>query len=101
MLIKTMDSNNLRELGYNYEHGIGVEKDEKKCFEYYMKAAELGNAVAIVNVGNCYQNGDGVEKDEKKAFEYYKKAADMDYDNGIFGVGICYFSGIGIETNYQ
>ncbi|KAF0458302.1 calmodulin-dependent protein kinase [Gigaspora margarita] len=72
-----MDSNKFRELGYNYGNGIGVEKDEKKSFEYYMKAAELGDAVAITHVGYCYNDGIGVEKDEKKCFEYYTKAAEL------------------------
>ena len=56
-----MDSEQLRELGYDYRHGIGVEKDEKKDFEYNMKAAELGNSDAMEDVGICYQYGIGVE----------------------------------------
>ena len=82
------NANAINNVGGCYFNEIGVEKDEKKVFEYYMKAAELGSAAAIDIVGDCYERGIGVRKDEKKAFEYYKKAADMDYDNGIFGVGV-------------
>ena len=56
-----MDSEQLRTLGCNYELGIGVEKDEKKAFEYYMKAAELGNSDAMQNVSLCYYYGTGVK----------------------------------------
>ncbi|KAF0486653.1 SEL1 protein [Gigaspora margarita] len=68
-----MDAEQLFTLGYNYRHGIGVEKDEKKAFEYYMKAAELGNSDAMQNVSNCYYYGNGVERNYQKSFEYCKR----------------------------
>lgn len=37
--------------GEMYRHGIGTEKDEKKAFSYYEKAAVLGDADGIVKVG--------------------------------------------------
>ncbi|KAF0332815.1 hypothetical protein F8M41_020280, partial [Gigaspora margarita] len=45
-----MDPEKLRSLGYNYENGTSVEKDEKKAFEYYIKAVELGNPIAMQDV---------------------------------------------------
>ncbi|KAF0529897.1 calmodulin-dependent protein kinase [Gigaspora margarita] len=69
-------------LGYNYQNGIGVEKDEHKAFFYYQKSADMGDAQGTRGVGYCYQNGIGVEKDEHKAFIYYQKAAEMGHANG-------------------
>ncbi|KAF0499721.1 calmodulin-dependent protein kinase [Gigaspora margarita] len=94
-----MDSNKLHELGYTYQHGFGVEKDEKEAFENYMKAVELGNAVAINYVGFCYRHGIGVEKDEKKAFEYFMKVAELGNTQAIYNVGIYYHNGIGVEKD--
>jgi TPR repeat protein len=34
------------DLGYRYQNGIGVEKDEERAVYWYIKAAEQGNAVA-------------------------------------------------------
>ncbi|RIB00225.1 hypothetical protein C2G38_2235094 [Gigaspora rosea] len=62
-------------LGYNYQHGIEVEKDEHKAFVYYQKSADIGNAKGIYQVGECYYYGTGVEKDEHKIFIYYQKSA--------------------------
>ncbi|RIB00020.1 hypothetical protein C2G38_2235990 [Gigaspora rosea] len=98
-------SNELCKLGYNYKYGIDIEKHKKKAFKYYIKAAKLGNAVAINDVAICYKNGIGhgigVEKDEKKAFEYYMKAAKLENVNAIFNAGVFYYNGIGVEINLQ
>ncbi|KAF0363962.1 SEL1 protein [Gigaspora margarita] len=66
---------------------ISTVSDESKAFEYYMKAAELGNAVAINDVGICYDDGIGVEKDEKKTFEYYMRAAELGNASANYNVG--------------
>ena len=55
----------------------GVEQDDKKVFEYFLKAAEQGNKVAQANAGQCYRLGRGTEVTHQKAFEYYKKSADQ------------------------
>ena len=56
-----------------------------KSFEWYSKAAELGNLNAIYSLGCAYEEGEGVEKDSAKALEYYLKAADKDNEDGIHG----------------
>ncbi|KAF0482368.1 HCP-like protein [Gigaspora margarita] len=57
-----MDSEQLRNLVYDYQQGIGVKKDEKKAFEYYRKVAELGNPEVIGDIGICYCLGIGSNK---------------------------------------
>ena len=37
------------------------------AFEWYMKAAELGDVYGCFNVGECYYHGKGVEQDAVKA----------------------------------
>ncbi|CAG8794065.1 10045_t:CDS:1, partial [Cetraspora pellucida] len=57
-------------LVYNCLHDIGAKKNEKKVFEYYMKAFELVNlVVGLVCTTSCR-----VDQDYNKAFEYYKKS---------------------------
>ena len=63
-----------RVLGFRYSHGIDVEKDEKKAFEWTKKAAEQGDAKAVWNLANDYANGKGVTKDKEKAVKWYRKA---------------------------
>ena len=50
--------------------------------EWYLKAADLGNAYAMNNIGVMYRNGWGVEKDLDEANKWYKKAEDAGYDAG-------------------
>jgi TPR repeat protein len=51
------------------------EGDYKSAFEYYTKAAELGDAKAHYNLSIMYDLGQGVEKDEKKQVYHLEEAA--------------------------
>ena len=52
-----------------------MERDYETALKYYMKAAELGDAVAHYNLSVMYGNGEGVEKDEKKKIYHLEEAA--------------------------
>mmetsp|Transcript_27364 Transcript_27364/g.38179 ORF Transcript_27364/g.38179 Transcript_27364/m.38179 type:complete len:292 (-) Transcript_27364:149-1024(-) len=78
-----------------YAKGVGVDKNQKKAFEYFKKAAEIGNPTDICNLGVCYKKGMGCEKDFKKAVELYKKAAKMGDAAALTNLGVCYFNGTG------
>ena len=51
------------------------EGNYKSAFEYYTKAAELGDAKAHYNLSVMYYRGLGVEKDEKKQVYHLEEAA--------------------------
>jgi TPR repeat protein len=51
------------------------EGDYETAFEYFRKAAELGDSEAHYQLGIMYRKGEGVEEDEKKAIYHYEKAA--------------------------
>jgi len=63
------------ELGYMFLGGLGVEKNEKKGFEYIEEAYRMGNKRAIGRLGDCYLNGWGTSKDLSKAFALFKEGA--------------------------
>ena len=52
-----------------------MPQDYQKASELYLKAGELGYAVAYFNLGISYDQGHGVEIDKKKAKQYYELAA--------------------------
>ena len=62
-------------LGWLYENGQGVAQDYDKAREWFVKAAEKGNADAMAGLGRLYQNGHGVSKDYAKARAWYEKSA--------------------------
>ncbi len=63
--------NNLAAL---YMNGLGVEVNEKKAFELFAKAADLGDSEAQVNVAVMYAWGKNIKHDKMKAYENLKKA---------------------------
>ena len=83
-------------LGIMYNNGYGVEKDERKAVEWYMKAAMNGYAVSQYNLACQYEEGQGVERDYTRALYWYKKAADngellaMDRLGQIYSGGLCF-----------
>jgi uncharacterized protein len=65
-------------LGFAYKRGdYGLPQDTEKANELYLKAGELGCAVAYYNLGNLYKDGMGVEVDMKKCKHYWEQAAMM------------------------
>uniref|UniRef100_UPI0040560CE6 hypothetical protein n=1 Tax=Alistipes sp. TaxID=1872444 RepID=UPI0040560CE6 len=71
----------------------------KERFDLYMKAAELGNAKAQCEVGDCYRSGRGVDQDSNKAFIWYKKSADQGYAEAMYEVGQTYDYGWGVQED--
>ena len=53
-------------MAYYYGQGIGTVKDEKKSFEAYQKATNLGEREAFYYLGVCYLEGKGVLQDKEK-----------------------------------
>jgi TPR repeat protein len=51
------------------------EVDYDTAFEYFSKAAELGDIDSHYSLGNMYYEGEGVEEDMEKAVYHYEKAA--------------------------
>ncbi|RGB36595.1 kinase-like domain-containing protein [Rhizophagus diaphanus] len=93
------NSNSIYLLGKFNELGIGISVDKQKAFKLYQKAADLGNALGINDLGYCYDCGIGTDIDNKKAFELYKKAADLGNPSGIYNLGYCYQQGIGTDID--
>src|SRR6185437_12338844 len=56
-----------------YANGIGVDQDYNKAFEYYEKAANMGEKTAMSNVAKYYRNGIGTKKDIQNANYWFRK----------------------------
>lgn len=70
------DNYALRNLGMNYEYGLGVLRDYKEAVYYYNKAIMAGSKSAKCDLAKLYIYGWGVEKNNRKA----KKLAKMGYE---------------------
>lgn len=86
-------------LGNYYLKGDILEKDLKKAFQWYMKAAEQNDIQGIMKVAECYKNGIGVDKDNQQAVNYLEKAAQKNNKEAMIAVSKMYVDGDGIPKN--
>lgn len=82
-------------IGMMYEEGLGVNCDKEKAFEWYMKAAEAGNAEAQFNVGH----GCECQNIYIKAFDLYLECGKQGNIDALCNLGDMYENGIGVIRN--
>ena len=87
-------------LGYVYNNGYGVAKDDDEAIKWYRKSAEQGNAVGQVNLGYMYRNGFGVAQDYAEAAIWYRKSAEQGNTVAQRNLGLLYESGNGVAQDY-
>jgi tetratricopeptide (TPR) repeat protein len=61
--------------------------DYSSAFEYYAKAAKLGNVLARYQLAGCYTLGHGIEKDEKKGVFHWEEASIGGHPNARYNLG--------------
>jgi TPR repeat protein len=66
-----------RDLGYLYENGSGVAKDDTKALALYRKAAEGGFAPAFSDEGRLYWEGIGTVADHAEAIRWFERGANQ------------------------
>jgi uncharacterized caspase-like protein len=83
------------ELGKLYEKGIGTEQDVARALALYQKAADLGFADAINDLGFLYYQGAiGQKPDRRKAVALFLKAADLRHPQAMYNVAALIDDGI-------
>ena len=87
------------QLAMMYSEGLCVPKDDKKSFQWSLRAAEAGYEIAQYDVGMDLQNGEGTEQDYEKAFGWFLKAANHGDADAQVEVGKAYASGMGVTKN--
>jgi TPR repeat protein len=86
-------------LGYCYQAGVIVEKNQLKAIEWYLKSAEQGFNDALYQLMMAYGNGNGVGQDPKNALFYALKCAENNDGTCMWNVVNCYYTGMGVEKN--
>ena len=83
-----------------YEQGIFVQRNIRKAFEYYEKAAIHGDTDGQFQVALMLANGFSeppvvfIKRDHAKAFEWYSKAADAGHKTAQYSLGLYYLKAI-------
>jgi hypothetical protein len=82
--VKANDPNALLQMGVKcYNEG-----DYEGAFQYYTKAAELGDIDAHFNLSILYHKGEGLEKDEKKELYHLEEAAIGGHPIARYNLGV-------------
>ena len=89
----------LSDLGFAYEHGIGVGKDLDKAVAYFRKAISLGSASAQSNFGYMFLMGTGVDRDYSEALGLFTESAEQGYVGGMINLGVMKYNGLGCEQD--
>ena len=88
-------------IGYLYEKGLGVARDDAEALAWYRKAAQQGHAPAQRNIGILYEQGAGVAQDHAEALRWYRMAAEQGNAGAQTNAGHLYEKGLGVPQNYS
>jgi TPR repeat protein len=59
-----------------YQKGQGVETDYAEAMRWFREAADLGNHLAMDNIGTMYEQGLGVAKDLDESRKWHSMASE-------------------------
>ncbi len=62
-------------IGVLYAMGLGVERDDRRAFEWYLRSSMKGHPGAQSGIGWYYEVGRGVEIDLVRAYMWYTLSA--------------------------
>ena len=88
-------------LGFMYENGIGLKKNDYWAFLWINKAAQLGQASAQFTLGNMYYTGAGIVKDYKQTVKWFKEAGKKGHASAQFNLGAMYIMGNAIDKSLK
>lgn len=85
---------------YMLHFGLGVEKDEKRAFEYYLQAAEDGVGGLEMILANFYLDGRNGKADAIQALKWYEKAAIAGKSEAMRLLGDAHAEALGTVQDY-
>jgi hypothetical protein len=86
-------------VGEMYEKGKGAVRDEKKAFDWYMKAAKQGHKKAAYRVGLFFYEGSSGAQDFHQARSWFNKSAEKNYVRAQYYLGKIYENGQGVKQD--
>ena len=96
------DANAQLELGIRHLFGRGVPvEDAVQARDWFVKAADQGNASAQFWLGEMYSAGWGIPQDKARAAIWYRKAANQGLATAEFALGNMYETGRGAPLNHK
>ncbi|KAJ1550420.1 hypothetical protein HK096_007031, partial [Nowakowskiella sp. JEL0078] len=88
------------EYGVCLLEGYWVEKNSSLAIEFFKRASDQKNSMAMNYLATCYHYGEGVEPDMNEALRWYKLSAEMGHSSSQASLAMVYRDGEGF-TNDQ
>ncbi|CAK0750683.1 conserved hypothetical protein [uncultured Gammaproteobacteria bacterium] len=89
-------------LGRFYARGRGgQEQNFAEAAKWFQKAADQGEPLGFVGLGQLHRSGRGLPQDPAKAAEWFRKAAERGNPQGQTALGQLYRSGQGVPRDFQ
>lgn len=83
-----------------YDGGIGVEKNFKTAYSWFLKAANVGSlARAQYYVAEMLESGRGVRRNVIEAIRWYHCAANQNDAESMYNIGRMYEDGDGVDQD--
>jgi TPR repeat protein len=86
-------------LGVMYFRGIGIDQNQAKGTDYYLRSAELGFSSAQFNLGLAFYSGSGVSQDRDKSQYWWLQAAGQDHPVAQYNLAAILWSGNGVNQD--
>lgn len=94
------EAQSAKKLGELYETGEeGVPKDEVKAFEWFSRAADLGDLFGLEKMAWDLVNGAGTPANPKEGFRRFKEATDRGSGYAMYNLGWLYEQGKGLPQD--
>jgi hypothetical protein len=86
-------------LGYCYQQGNTIEKNDSIANTWFLKSAKQGWLNAQFKIAYSYASGRGIKQDYNQAFYWSVKCAEQNDPECMNNVIVCYSKGMGVVTN--
>lgn len=88
-------------LGWLYESGVGVDKDDALAVTWYARAAQSGDPIAQFNFALRCEHGRGVAINLAEAARWYLASAEQGIGPAMKNLSNMYRDGRGVDQNIQ
>jgi len=95
--VESLSSSEMVSKGYDHEQN----GDYQSAIKFYRKAAKLGNALAMNNIGNMYLKGRYLNKDYNEALRLFRQASDKGSALAKSNLGYMYLMGYSVSKDYS
>lgn len=84
-----------------FQYGRALDKVQRygEAMEHYQRAAAMGSAAAMNNIGADYNDGRGVARNYKEAMRWFERSAALGYPRALVNLGLAYEDGEGVAVD--